>query len=47
MQRESPTDATVKTHPSTIIKVTVVPDVCAVQAKKIMYIKSAYKLRKI
>lgn len=29
MQRESPTDATVTTHPSIITKVTVVPDVCA------------------
>jgi len=40
MQRESPTDATVTTHPSIIMKVTVVPDVCAVQAKIIVYIKS-------
>lgn len=33
MQRESPTDATVITHPSIITKVTVVPDVFAVQLK--------------
>lgn len=33
MQRESPTDATVITHPSIITKVTVVPDVFAVQVK--------------
>ncbi len=33
MQLESPTDATVMTHPSIITKVTVVPDVCAEQMK--------------
>ena len=29
MQRESPTDATLTTHPSTMTNVTVVPDVLA------------------
>lgn len=29
MQRESPTDATVTIHPSIIVRVTVVPEVCA------------------
>jgi hypothetical protein len=33
MHRESPTDATVITHPSKITRVTVVPDDCAAQMK--------------
>ena len=37
MQRESPTDATVTTHPSIITKVTVVPDVFAVKVKIYCY----------
>lgn len=37
MQRESPTDATVTTHPSIITNVTVVPETLAEGAKKIRY----------
>lgn len=37
MQRESPTDATVTTHPSIITKVTVVPDFCPVNVKVAIY----------
>lgn len=40
MQRESPTDATVTTHPSIITKVTVVPDVCAEAQKKYILVQN-------
>lgn len=51
MHRESPTDATVMTHPSIMTKVTVVPDVRAEKAPKqilsITYTYGYYQAKKI
>ena len=43
IQRESPTDATVITHPSIITKVTVVPDICAENSTTTIYKFHTYR----